>query len=355
MAKGRKYTTVASGEERKTAANHGPPENGVFQTSFDVTSRYPEAEIVAPCSLAEGDVLRVDMGEGRVLTAQIPCGGVQEGDIFCSMYQIHSPQPISLEPKSRRILPLKQVPKVEKAQSVVVSAHAKNFYIHIEGQLGYEQVLCPGESGNDKNWHRCISEDQIIPDAFALPDNDGCIDIPRPVFEIFRREVNTSLEGMCLKLRRTLKSIRRVQLAFLCSMPLFLVFFWGWLFLNDCDFSEEPDDVSQENICHRLGVVGVIALLTLGPCTGYPIFLAVSYPLVRNKRRVASDTTEQVQRICNGTFTALGIEACVEPFTFDAWNPVPFSPDYIVLSLQQQSSPISLTESEDDENELEIL
>jgi len=60
MVEGGKYKTVASGEENGSSSSHKTASNGVFQTSVDITSRYPEAEIVAPCSLAEGDVLRVD-------------------------------------------------------------------------------------------------------------------------------------------------------------------------------------------------------------------------------------------------------------------------------------------------------
>jgi len=184
------------------------------------------------------------------------------------MYQMHSTQPECTQQEG-----------IDVSEALSKSF---GFRIAIEGDLGYKHPIYPGESGNDENWYRCISEDQIIPNAFALPSNRGSIEVVRPMFEKFRREVNTSLEGRCFKLRWTIKLMRWVTLAFLCFTPISWVLLQSVTFnlKKNCDFSE------KQNICHRLGVVGVIIFLSCYPVVMILIFLVVRYPLVHYIRLV---------------------------------------------------------------------
>mmetsp|Transcript_9914 Transcript_9914/g.15265 ORF Transcript_9914/g.15265 Transcript_9914/m.15265 type:complete len:371 (+) Transcript_9914:183-1295(+) len=56
----------------------------------DVHIEFAEAAVVAPCDLNQGHLLRVDLGENKILVAQVPPGGVQEGETFHALYRIHT-------------------------------------------------------------------------------------------------------------------------------------------------------------------------------------------------------------------------------------------------------------------------
>ena len=59
----------------------------VFRTPVDLD--FAEGSVVAPCDLPEGHVLRVDLGRGRILVAQVPFGGVEQGERFYAPYRIY--------------------------------------------------------------------------------------------------------------------------------------------------------------------------------------------------------------------------------------------------------------------------
>ena len=52
----------------------------LYTTSVDID--YAEATIVAPLTLEEGTILRVDMGLRRILVVETPHGGVESGETF---------------------------------------------------------------------------------------------------------------------------------------------------------------------------------------------------------------------------------------------------------------------------------
>lgn len=64
----------------KNGSNEWTGSLPLYTTSVDID--YAEATIVAPITLEEGMILRVDMGLRRILVVETPSGGVKSGETF---------------------------------------------------------------------------------------------------------------------------------------------------------------------------------------------------------------------------------------------------------------------------------